>query len=184
MKSTIIKMALFLSVAVSGFTHAASFEKGEKLVLLTNLHPDMNKQYIYSMNYQLPNLMPMCEEITVVKKTKKVFIFEWNGLEYTFAFDKHTKKTGVDFNTVLGDFFGTKCDSAKVKKMSAVDQKGIKRGLPMEGMTRQGILYAMGRPPRHVNPDIDAYMYMYWLNKFKRKAIHFNDKDIVEEVRL
>jgi hypothetical protein len=163
---------------------ALAFEKGEKLVLLSNLHPDMNKQVVYTMNYQLPTMMPMCDEVTVVKQNKKKFIFDWKGVQYTMIFDGHTKKTGIDFETALGDFFGKKCDSGVVAKMSEIDKKGIKRGMPLEGMTRQGILYAMGRPPRHVNPDLEAYTYMYWLNRFKRKAIEFDDNGIVENIRL
>lgn len=163
---------------------ALAFEAGETYVLKTNLHPDANKRVLYTMNYNLPSLMPMCAEIEVVKKSKKKMMFTWKGVEYTMVYDKHTKKAGVSFDDALSDSFGESCDSEKVKSMSEVDQKGIRKGLPYVGMSRQGIIYAMGRPPRHANPDLDAYTYMYWINRFKRKAIDFDDKGIVEEVRL
>lgn len=99
-------------------------------------------------------------------------------------YDKHTRKSGVSFQDVLGDFFGEKCDEDKVKSLSELDRKGIRKGIPYEGMSRQGILFAMGRPPRHANPDLEAATWMYWLNRFKRKAIDFDEKGVVEEVRL
>ncbi len=125
----------------------------------------------------------MCRNHHREKKEKEV-VFSWNDAEYTMSFDKHTRKSGVEFDTVLADFFGAECDGDKVANMSEIDQKGIRKGLPYVGMTRQGILYAMGRPPRHANPDLDAYTYMYWLNRWKRKAVDFDENGIVEEVRL
>jgi outer membrane protein assembly factor BamE (lipoprotein component of BamABCDE complex) len=51
-------------------------------------------------------------------------------------------------------------------------------------MTRQGLIYAMGRPPIHANPNLDSDTWMYWLNRFKRQAIDFDDNGLVEEIRL
>jgi hypothetical protein len=161
-----------------------SFEKGQELYTLSNLHPDLNKKLLYTMNYQLPNLIPVCSKISVVKKSGKSFVFTWKNAEYTMKYDKHTKKSGVPFDTVLGDFFGKACNKSKIDSLSEIDKKGIKRGIPYKGMSRQGILYAMGRPPYHVNPDLEGYTFMYWLNRFKRKAIDFDDNGIVEDVRL
>lgn len=177
---TIFCMLLsFMSIA-----NGESFSKGQKLQLLSNLHPDFNKQVLYTTNYQLPNLMPMCSEVTVVKKNKNKFVFEWKSVNYTMQYDKHTKRSGASFDEVLSDFFGEKCDQKKVNSLSDLDQKGIRKGIPYEGMSRQGILFTMGRPPRHANPDLGASTWMYWLNRFKRKAIDFDSKEIVEEVRL
>ncbi len=179
-KMPLISLLMF---ALAGAA-AAEFAPGDKLQLLTNLHPDTNKRLLYTLNYQLPNLIPMCTEVEVVKQSKKKLAFLWNDVEYVMQYDKHTKKAGVSFDTVLADFFGPKCDAGKVKQLSQLDQKGIRKGIPYEGMTKQGILYAMGRPPRHATPDLDGYTWMYWLNRFKRKAIDFDDKGVVEEIRL
>lgn len=175
---------LILLMAFASNSFAADFNPGEKLQLLSNLHPDVARQRLYTMNYQLADLIPMCAEVTVVKKNKKKFIFEWKSVEYTMLYDKHTKKSGVSFDEALQKFFGNKCDADKVKKLSEIDRKGIRKGIPYVGMTKQGVLYAMGHPPPHANPDLDGYTWMYWLNRFKRKAIDFNEKGIVEEVRL
>lgn len=100
------------------------------------------------------------------------------------VYDKHSKKAGVAFNTVLDFYFGSRCDKEKIKGMSGVDQKGIRKGIPYVGMTREGIVYAMGRPPIHVNPKLNSNTFMYWLNRFKRQAIDFDDNGLVEEIRL
>lgn len=180
MKTTLLSIFTALVcalVASPGFSQ--DVEKGDRLELLVNLHPDMARRTLYSTNYQLAGLMPMCSEVTVKKIKRKKMVFEWKGLDYTFVYDKHAKGAGVSFEAVLGEFFGAKCDKDKVSKMSKVDQKGIKRGVALKGMTRQGVLYAMGRPPYHANPDLEAYTWMYWQNRFVRKAIEFDDNGIV-----
>ena len=178
-----VKPLYLLSLMLLPFSLHA-FEPGQKLVLLTNLHPDINKRYLYTMNYQLAHLIPMCSEITVVEKEKDALVFTWQNVQYIMAYEKYTKKAGVAFDTVMNDFFGSTCDKDKVAKMSEIDQKGIRKGIPYVGMTREGILYAMGRPPYHANRTLEGHTYMYWLNRFKRMAIDFDEKGIVEDIRL
>lgn len=185
MPSHTLKIAILALCAL--FTLPASaleLEKGKTYVLLSNLHPDMNKRVLYTINYNLPALMPMCDEITVVKKKKSKLIFEWKGQEYTFVYDGHTKKSGTSFDDALSFYIGESCDKKKLASLSEIDRKGIRTGLPHKGMTREAIVYAMGRPPIHANPDLDAASYTYWINRFKRKVIDFNEAGIVSDIRL
>ena len=188
MSSNTLKVAILAISTLLGFAalpaSAVEFEKGKTYVLLSNLHPDMNRRVLYTMNYNLAALMPMCDEITVIKKKKKKLIFEWKGQEYTFAYDGHTKKSGTSFDDALNFYIGENCDKEKVASLSEIDQKGIRNGQPYKGMSREAIVYAMGRPPIHVNPDLEAHSYTYWINRYKRKIIDFNEEGIVEDIRL
>lgn len=184
MKNPLITFSLFIFTVAGSFAQAADYNKGSTLFLLSNLHPDISKNLLYTMNYQLPNLIPICSEVTVISKSKKKFTFSLEGREYIMAYDKHTKKAGVAFNTVLDFYFGSRCDKEAIKGLSSVDRKGIRKGIPYVGMTRQGLIYAMGRPPIHANPNLDSDTWMYWLNRFKRQAIDFDDNGLVEEIRL
>ena len=184
MKKPLITFSLFIFTVAGSFAQAANYNKGSTLFLLSNLHPDISKNLLYTMNYQLPNLIPICSEVTVISKSKKKFTFSLEGREYIMAYDKHTKKAGVAFNTVLDFYFGSRCDKEAIKGLSNVDRKGIRKGIPYVGMTRQGLIYAMGRPPIHANPNLDSDTWMYWLNRFKRQAIDFDDNGLVEEIRL
>ena len=167
-----------------GIAEQPSFEKGSRLHLLVNLHPDNRKRLIYSVNYQLPGLMPVCSEVIIKKKKNKKLVFIYKELEYTFLFDGHTKETGIGFDRYLSHFFGLDCQESQIRTMSDVDQEGIRLGQPKLGMTKKGILIAMGRPPIHANPDIDAPVWYYWVNRFKRKAIEFDDNGQVSNIRL
>lgn len=173
-------MVLFIS---AGQAHA-EIKQGDKLQALVTLHPDPVKRVLFTTNYQLPDgLITACSEITVKKINKKKLIFTANGIDYTFAYDKHTKKAGVSFQEALGDFLGASCETAKMAKLGAKDKDGIKKGRPELGMTKQGVIYAMGRPPYHANPSMDSNSWIYWQNRFNRVVLEFDAKGVLTAIR-
>lgn len=154
-----------------------------KVYTLVNLHPDEQNSRLYAVNYQLPAMLPLCTEVKLEKFGRKKLIFtipSRGNREYTYLYHKAAAEP---FDKHLLLFFGTECNTNKVKKLSKKDQEGVKRGEALAGMTRQGVLYAMGRPPKHVNPTLDTMEWMYWRNKFARKAVMFNEKGIVTGTR-
>lgn len=163
----------------------ADVVKGQSYELMANLHTDGQRNRLYAVNYQLNGKMiPVCSKVTIKKVSKKRISFVWNGADYTFEWDRNLKKAGVSLQQVANGFFGAKCPKAKIAKMSKLDKAGIESGLPSVGMTKEGILIAMGHPPQHANPSLDATEWMYWLNRFKRKAVVFDAKGKVKQVRL
>lgn len=178
-----VLLAFFLS-AVTGNVHA-ELRKGETYQTLANLHPDGNKRLLYSLNYQLQGFMiPVCSEITITGIKKKQITFTWNGVAYTLAWDGHTKKAGVSLMQMAEEYFGPECPESEIAAMNELDQEGIRRGIPQVGMSREAILIAMGRPPFHANPSLEAPTFMYWANRYKRKAIDFDKDGKVVAVRL
>jgi hypothetical protein len=165
--------------AVSAF--AADIKEGDKLQTLSVLHPD--KREIQSINYQLPAQIPVCSDVTVKKVNKGSIVFIHSDAEYTFVLDKHTKGADISLQQAAQTYFGPKCDEAKLKSLSKIDQEGIASGRAQVGMTREGVLLAMGRPPFHANPSLDAPEWMYWRNRFARTAIQFDEKGKVINIR-
>ena len=51
------------------------------------------------------------------------------------------------------------------------------------GMTKEGVIFAIGYPPRHVNPDLDSYQWTYWKSRFNRFVVEFDDEDRVASIR-
>jgi hypothetical protein len=181
----ILLLIAFIFVCTSPCLYAGEqdIQNGDKLQTLTNLHPDMQNRRLYAINYQQPGLIPMCSEVTVKKIKNKVMIFEYRGLEYEYLWDGHTKKAGISLQDNLSNYFGKKCDSAAVKKLSKIDQEGIRTGQPKVGMSKKGITFAMGRPPAHANPDLGIATWGYWRNKFVRQAIDFDPQGKVANIR-
>jgi len=90
--------------------------------------------------------------------------------------------TGIVAQHLL-KYFGSSCSAADVESLSKSDQDGIRKGVASPGMTRQGVIYAMGYPPPHVTPDLDAKEWTYWKNRFDRMIVVFDDKGRAAEVR-
>lgn len=58
-------------------------------------------------------------------------------------------------------------------KLSTTDQKGITEGRAIVGMTREGILTALGYPATHRTPSLEAARWIYWQNRFRTLAVDF-----------
>ena len=66
--------------------------------------------------------------------------------------------------------------------LSEIDQKGISSGKPIKGMSRKGIMIALGYPAPSFTPDLDADVWYYWNNRFVKCNVHFKD-GVVEYIR-
>lgn len=184
-----ILMLFAITAAATGVNNLASAEdsifiKGAEVYTLSNLHPDPTKMRLYSTNYQLPGLLiERCTKITIksIKKKKMIFTVP-SGTEYTYLWQKYAIDPLPEH---LKLFFGAECDASAPEKLSEIDQKGVKRGTPYVGMSKQGVLYALGYPPKHVNPDAETMdSWTYWSNKFNRFIVHFNDETgLVDEIQ-
>jgi hypothetical protein len=174
-------VSIVLSAVWAAAAGAADIKEGDKLQTLSNLHPD--KQAIHSINYQLPSRIPVCSDVTVKKVSKGAMVFDYSGAEYEFVLDKHTKGADISLQQAAQTYFGPKCDDAKMKSLNKLDQEGIASGRAQVGMTREGVLLAMGRPPFHANPSLEVSEWMYWRNRFARIAVQFDDKGKVVNIR-
>lgn len=182
MKSLFASMTLAICCLMSPGAFA-ELKAGTAAQTLSAIHPDFNRGVWYLTNYQLPTVIPVCSDIQIEKINKKKFVFTWKGQKYSTKLDKHTKRAGYSMQDALGHYFGDKCDSKKMKSLSKKDKEGIKQGRALVGMSKDGVLFAMGRPPFHVNPDLDVQTWMYWRNKFARTAIEFDEKGKVVNIR-
>lgn len=162
----------------------SGFVEGSKVFAITNLHADFGKARLYAMNYQVPRVIPVCSEFTIEDIGKKAIELNFEGADWDFIWDKHTRKAGMSLEENFKLFFAKSCDEAskKISKLSKVDQKGIKKGKPFVGMTKEGILFAMGRPPIHATPSLESSSWIYWTNKWLRDIIEFDDKGVVTKI--
>lgn len=176
---------LFVATTILAATPSfADIKKGDKLQTIANLHPDMQRFVLYTLNYQLAGLIPVCSDVTITKVGKKKLEFDYKGQLYEIGYEGHSEKAGVSFQqAVQGIFFGPACDKAKIQSLSKADQDGIRFGQPSVGMTRDGVLIAMGRPPFHANPDLSAPSWHYWKNRYATMHVNFGEDGKVVSIQ-
>jgi len=154
---------------------------GSTVYTLTNLRADTKSYRIYSLNMQSSTeLIPRCTAVTVLAISEdRDFDFSLNGVPHTYRFSHNIAPDGYEAN--LQKYFGTKCDASAVQKLSAIDQKGIKEGKAFIGMSKQGVLYAIGYPPSF-ETSTKASAWKYWFDKKTFIHIEFDDSGIVRNV--
>lgn len=138
---------------------------------LVNLHPDEAHGRLYSANFQEPGLIPRCSDVTIKSITDKRLVFTVNSTGREYLYIMH--KTNVDpWEQHLAKVFGTTCTPSD--GMSDIDQKGIKAGRAMVGMSKQGVIDAIGYPPTVLNP-MDADTWTYWRNRWATFRVVFEN---------
>jgi len=157
--------------------------EGQEVYLLTNLHPDEENQRLYSTNYQLPGRLKVCTKVRITKLSKKKMKFELVDSSREYDYLLHKKSTPEGFSENIKKYFGPECPQAEIDGMSDIDKEGIKKARALKGMTKRGVIIAMGYPPAHVTHDLDYEEWMYWMNKWSRDAVEFDDNGIVENIR-
>lgn len=50
--------------------------------------------------------------------------------------------------------------------LTAEDEQGIRQGRAMVGMTKQGVMIALGYPAKHRTPSLDENTWAYWKGRF------------------
>jgi len=127
----------FLLVATGICVASPSFadlKKGDKLQTIANLHPDMGHRVLFTLNYQLPGLIPVCSDVRLTKVSKKKLEFEYSGQLFEIGYEGFTEGAGVSFQKAVESiYFGKACDKAKIQSLSKIDQDGIRTGEPIDG---------------------------------------------------
>lgn len=149
---------------------------------LTNLRPDSPKPFLYSINYLRPGLIPICTPVKLTDASQgTTTITDLNsGREYTFI--QHGR-TPEPMAVILRQYFGRDCEKNKQQALSAIDQRGIKLGKALPGMTKQGVIYAIGYPPSHRTPTLEGDQWVYWRSKVVTDRVVFADGIVVDGTR-
>lgn len=179
-----LSVAAAVALSVCGAPSVArDLQAGDKVQALANLHPDMQRHVLFTLNYQLPALIPVCSDLTITKVGRKKLSFEYQGQPFELGYEGFTKDAGVSFQSAAQTLLGPACNRQGLESLSAVDRDGVRVGVPKVGMTRQGILFAMGRPPVHANPSLDVASWTYWRNRYVRMVITFDSRGVVTGIQ-
>jgi hypothetical protein len=149
---------------------------------LTNLHPDDPRPVLYTTNYQRAGLIPVCTRVSIVSlspNNEMRFRIAETDKEYAYAFHRGA---GEKFEGNIARYFGTECPKNDIAKLSEVDQSGIERGVAEVGMSRMGVIYAIGYPPHRTTPDLEGNVWQYWRNKLATFTVEFDDRNRVKHV--
>jgi hypothetical protein len=160
----------------SGTPHAFDALVGSPGVFtLTNLHPDEQRARLFAVNYQQEGLIPVCSQVALLDRNKKRLVFSVAATGRQYEYYYHEKAAAAPFPDHLARYFGTSCPRDEIAKLPAIDRQGIEQGKALVGMGKRGVVLAMGYPPPHATPSLDADRWVYWTNRMNRIAVTFQD---------
>lgn len=162
--------------------------EGHYYFLGNNLHADQTNGKVSSVNYQLRgDMIPWGTEVRIVRVTRKYLVFEdvAKRRQYRYGFYWKTR-TAVPLKEHVERVFVKSIDELKkqVDGMSELDKDGIYEGRVKPGMSREGVLIAIGYPPEFANPEelLTDREWMYWINRFERVVIGFGRNGQVNRI--
>ena len=179
--------ALALALLVMAPATASAEEDVRSLIgrtayTLTNLHPDEGRARLYSANYLQSGLIPVCSKVVIEDMTHKKMRFTVIKTGRSYTFYDHKSNLGP-FHVLLGRYFGSTCDPDAVKKLSEIDRKGILHGRAYPGMTRQGVIYAIGYPPEHETATLEMPRWKYWISRYNTLVLYFGEDGKVSSIQ-
>jgi len=184
-----IRILLILSVIMLASCAATPEEQEFDAMLaaphvytLTNLHPHDRSSVLYTMNYQMDGLIPVCTEVKLLQRSYGYLQFKALSSGRVYTYQEHSSP-GEDFINHISKYFGTECDKEKIKQLSEIDKQGIFEGKALVGMSRQGVLYAIGYPPPRRTPYLDTNRWLYWKNRVNRFYVEFDHAGTVINIR-
>ncbi len=147
-----------------------------------NLHSYDGRQVLTTINYQLPRLIPRCTKVkfNMIERDTAVFTVVDTGEQYEYNLHRHTRET---LREHLKNVFKPSCQKAEnISGLNETDLKGIRAGDVRIGMTKKGVIHAIGYPPDHRTPSTDADEWLYWKHQFDRFRVHFDDEGTVVRI--
>jgi len=169
----------------SALADSSKIEVGKTYYLKCNLHADPNNNKLSSVNYQLADKVLKWGTLIKIKKISRGKVkFEASGEIFTYEIHKRTKKI-TTVRDHLARFLTTDLNKLKIRvgSLSSADKKGIEDAMAMVGMSKQGVLIAIGYPPEFVVPDpMAASSWQYWRNRWGQFVVIFDQQGKVKDI--
>ncbi|MHC4314594.1 MAG: hypothetical protein ACYSW3_19255 [Planctomycetota bacterium] len=101
------------------------------------------------------------------------------------------EKTGNEINVLcrnrflrgksLSEYFDLILSNTTVSYtgLSEIDKKGISEGRPYKGMSKKGVMIALGYPCPYRTPSPDVDVWYYWKNRFRNYTVNFENDLVV-----
>lgn len=189
-----VKRSFFLCfLIIFGVIFAYSstgFASGEYVYLKYNIHAQQHRNF-YKASYA--NWTDPGKGNTLFPVNTEVKIGKWGGRGGREGFSLTTrdgKKILVEYSPKnmgmsLQEYINliTSPTSVSLKGLSEKDRYGISLGKALAGMTKNGVMIALGYPAKHRTPSLENNVWIYWKNRFTTKEVIFGQDGKVIKVR-
>lgn len=108
-------------------------------------------------NWRSRTVLPICTQVQIQAARGRRVTFVANGQRMRYTVHRSSR---LPLEVHLQRLFGTACPNTAA--MSAADQTGVQQAQPFVGMSRAGVIAALGYPPDSRTPNLEAAEWTYW----------------------
>ncbi|GAB4554747.1 MAG: hypothetical protein Tsb0017_07200 [Geothermobacteraceae bacterium] len=170
------------------FLSASAISAKEYRYLKVNIHAQAKTAKVARAsyaNYTNPGaghiIIPVGTKVLIKDKSRKRIVFSYDDDKKEIIFEYHAPRMGMNVDQYLEKI--TSPNPVSLEGFSELDRKGIAEGKALAGMTREGVMAALGYPAAHRTPSLDAPTWIYWTNRFGTLAVDFDKNGKVQDVR-
>lgn len=126
-------------------------------------------------------VIPAGSEILVLKTARKEFTFKVLADGKVVDFEFHEPRMGMNAEQYVSKI--TSSEPISLAAYSDKDRAGIAEGKALIGMSKEGVVAALGYPAAHRTPSLDSPSWVYWTNRFKTVVVEFDEQGKVKSIR-
>ena len=126
-------------------------------------------------------IVPPGTKMVITKKSSRGFTFTYDAGQKKVVYEFHTSRMGMSIDAYLEKI--TSAKPTALKGLSKLDRKGVSKGKALVGMSREGVMAALGYPATHRTPSLEATSWVYWKNRFATLGVDFDDSGKVKGIR-
>ncbi|WP_432822454.1 hypothetical protein [Trichloromonas sp.] len=188
-----LTLRLLLLILLSGV--GAAVAGGDVVHTRYNIHVEKklknNGEAVYKSSYAGYVSPPSGEHVILPPNTRilpinkhrlftKNFSFEIvdQGISVVYEFD--AKRMGMDYDQYMTMI--TSPQPVSLDGLNATDRKGVADGKAYVGMTKPGVMTALGYPAVHKTPSPDSNSWTYWKDRFRTMRVEFDQAGKVSQV--
>jgi hypothetical protein len=150
----IVLVGLFATACGGGY---ALTQPDQTYYLQTNLRATPRGVVSSVLGWRGTDVVPVCTPVRVTEIESRRILFEDAETSERFQYVLH-RSTRLGVEEHFARYFDTSC----APEVDAADLRGIEEGLVEVGMTRAGVLVALGYPPEHRTPSLTDATWTYW----------------------
>ncbi|MFB1484184.1 hypothetical protein [Corallococcus sp. RDP092CA] len=142
----------------------------------------LNKNQLSAVNYRGKGAaIPVGAKVAVLERDKdevRCKVVD-SGLEFRFVTHR---SLGKPVNMLFAGFFAEQDPAPRIAALTPEEQKQVRAGELARGMSREAVLLAVGPPPPHRTPSLQANRWTYWSSKFSTFEVEFGPEGKVVRV--
>lgn len=124
-------------------------------------------------------LLPPNTRILLINKHKPYSIEVLDkGIRVSFEFNE--TRMGMDFKHYIERITSPK--PIELTGLSALDRRGVEQGRALPGMSKRGVMTALGYPAVHRTPSLESNIWTYWKNRYLTLRVEFTPDGQVSRV--